>query len=223
MAARHVQCDPSTITRTAARDADFAANWRRQAGATKALRLIDRATDQEKILCRAAWLLRRNPEEFARRPPDTFTAEQVADVLAGFLRAVLPIVPDDCGQAVTEAFDEAVTSIADRVKRRYLKVAIADESQKPPAPSASAAAPRPISSWPPRSRWTALWKNVRKRSPTNRGARTHRRATLGHGPPVLGPALGGAERGVAPGIGRRMGTPRRRAAAESRPAAAGSQ
>ncbi len=134
MAARHVQCDPSTITRTAARDADFAAQLAEaQAGADmKALRLIDRATDQEKYWRAAAWLLeRRNPEEFARRPPDTFTAEQVADVLAGFLRAVLPIVPDDCGQAVTEAFDEAVTSIADRVKRRYLKVAIADESQKP--------------------------------------------------------------------------------------------
>jgi hypothetical protein len=134
MAARHVQCDPSTITRTAVRDSDFAAQLAEaQAGADlKALRLIDRATDQEKYWRAAAWLLeRRNPEEYGRRPPDTFTAEQVADVLAGFFREVLPIVPADCGQAVTEAFDHSVTSIAERVKRRYLKVAIADESRKP--------------------------------------------------------------------------------------------
>ena len=83
-------------------------------------------------------LERRNPEEYGRRPPDTFTAEQVADVLAGFLRAVLPLVPADCSQAVTEAFDQAVTNIAERVKRRYLKVAVADKSQSLPRKFAAA-------------------------------------------------------------------------------------
>jgi hypothetical protein len=133
MAARHVECDPTTITRTAARDPEFAAQLAEaQAGADlKALRLIDKATDQEKYWRAAAWMLeRRNPEEYGRRAPDTFTAEQVADVLACFLRAVLPIVPTDCSQGVMEAFDQSVTSIADRVKRRYLKLSIADESKK---------------------------------------------------------------------------------------------
>jgi hypothetical protein len=136
MAARHVECDPSTITRTAARDPAFAAQLAEaQAGADlKALRLIDQATNQEKYWRAAAWMLeRRNPEEYGRRAPETFTAEQVADVLAGFLRAVLPNVPADCCQGVMEAFDQSVTSIAERVKRRYLKVSIADESQKPAA------------------------------------------------------------------------------------------
>ena len=104
-----------------------------QAGADlKALRLIDRATDQEKYWRAAAWMLeRRNPEEYGRRPPDTFTAEQVADILAGFVRAVLSIVPDDCGQAVMDAFDQLVTGIADRAKRRVLKLSLTDESKKP--------------------------------------------------------------------------------------------
>ena len=134
MAARHVGCDPTTITRTAARDPRFAAQLAEsQAGADlKALRLIDRATDQEKYWRTAAWMLeRRNPEEYGRRPPDTFTAEQVADILAGFVRAVLSIVPDDCGQAVMEAFDQSVTGIADRAKRRVLKLSLTDESKKP--------------------------------------------------------------------------------------------
>lgn len=134
MAAQHVDCDPSTITRTAARDPEFAAQLAEaQAGVDlKALRLIDRASDQERHWRAAAWLLeRRNPEEFGRRSPETLTPEQVAGVLADFLRAVLPLVPDDRSQPVMEAFDQAMTNVAERVKRRYLKAALTDESKKP--------------------------------------------------------------------------------------------
>ena len=127
MAAKQVGCDHVTIARTAERDPVFAAQLDEAlAGADmKSLRLIDRATDQEKYWRAAAWILeRRNPEEYGHRPADTFNAEQVGEILAGFHRAVVAAVPGECREPVTEAFDEAMREIARRVRRPYLKVKV---------------------------------------------------------------------------------------------------
>jgi hypothetical protein len=127
MAAKQVGCDHATIARTAERDPVFAAQLAEAlAGADmKSLRLIDRATDQEKYWRAAAWILeRRNPEEYGRREADTFTAEQVGEMLSSFHRAVVKAVPDDCREKVMEAFDEAMREVARRVRRPYLKVKV---------------------------------------------------------------------------------------------------
>jgi hypothetical protein len=127
MAARQVGCDHATISRTAERDPVFAAQLADAlAGADmKSLRLIDRATDQEKYWRAAAWIFeRRNPEEYGHRPADTFTAEQVAEIVSGFHHAVRAAVPRECHDKVMELFDEAMSDIARRVRRPLLKVKV---------------------------------------------------------------------------------------------------
>ena len=91
----------------------------------KSLRLIDRATDQEKYWRAAAWILeRRNPEEYGHRAADTFTAEQVGEIVSGFHRAVKKAVPGDCHDKLMELFDEAMSDIARRLRRPLLKVKV---------------------------------------------------------------------------------------------------
>ena len=91
----------------------------------KSLRLIDRATDQEKYWRAAAWILeRRNPEEYGHRAADTFTAEQVGEIVSGFHRAVMAAVPGECHDKLMEVFDEAMSDIARRVRRPLLKVKV---------------------------------------------------------------------------------------------------
>ena len=88
MAAAEVGCAHRTIARTAARDPQFAAELAAAESKSdhKALALIDRATDQEKYWRAAAWMLeRRNPEEFARRAPNTMTPHQVLKLFTRFL------------------------------------------------------------------------------------------------------------------------------------------
>jgi hypothetical protein len=127
MAAKQVGCDHATISRTAERDPAFAAQLEEAlSGADmKSLRLIDRATDQEKYWRAAAWILeRRNPEEYGRRPTDAFTAEQVSEIVSGFHRAVVKAVPGEFREKVMEAFDETMSELARRVRRPYLKVKV---------------------------------------------------------------------------------------------------
>ena len=96
MAAREVHCNPATITRTAARDPDFADRLTKAESLAdkRALESIVRAVEQERYWRAAAWMLeRRNPEEFARRAPHTFTGEQVMEVVARLVRVLLPAVP----------------------------------------------------------------------------------------------------------------------------------
>jgi hypothetical protein len=69
MAAGFVGCAPSTITRTAARDAEFAAQLARAEGnaETEALSLIRKAAHKERYWRAAAWLLeRKNPSSNKR-------------------------------------------------------------------------------------------------------------------------------------------------------------
>jgi hypothetical protein len=102
MAAAEVGCAHRTIARTAARDPQFAAELAAAESQAdhKALKLIDRATDQEKYWRAAAWVLeRRNPEEIAPRAPRTMTHGQVLKLFTRFLHGVLPQVPAECRDA----------------------------------------------------------------------------------------------------------------------------
>jgi hypothetical protein len=115
MAAREVGCNPATITRTAGRDPHFAERLAHAESLAdrKALENISRAQDQEKYWRAAAWVLeRRNPEEFARRTPHTFTAEQVMEVIARLIRVLLPAVPDARRDEVMLEFNDTLAELA---------------------------------------------------------------------------------------------------------------
>ena len=114
MAAREVGCSPSTITRTAGRDPYFAERLAHAESLAnrKALEIISRAQDQEKYWRAAAWVLeRRNPEEFARRTPHTFTAEQVMEVIARLIRVLLPAVPEERRDEVMLEFNDTLAEL----------------------------------------------------------------------------------------------------------------
>ncbi len=115
MAAREVGCSPATITRTAARDPQFAARLAHAESLSdhRALELICRATEQEKYWRAAAWMLeRRNPEEFGRRVPHTFTSEQVMQVVARLVGVLLPAVPDERRDEVILEFNDTLAELA---------------------------------------------------------------------------------------------------------------
>ena len=85
IAARVVGCSPSTITRTAARDPDFAAKLAlaEQNVEIQALRYLRNTAKKERYWRANTWLLeRKNPDDFAPRRPATFTPENVARIFS---------------------------------------------------------------------------------------------------------------------------------------------
>ena len=119
MAAEYVGCDPSTITRTAQRDEAFReqlANAQSDAD-IDALKLLRRTADQEKYWRAAAWILeRRNPDEYGRRAPNTFTGEQVMKILQRSLHAVMPAVPREKVEEVMSEFAEELEDVAEKAR-----------------------------------------------------------------------------------------------------------
>src|SRR5258708_888280 len=97
MAAKQVGCAGSTITRTADREPQFHAELARAEGQSdiRALKLLRRTSEQEKYWRVAAWILeRRNPEEYGRRAPHTFTGEEVMSLLARGMQNAMSAIPD---------------------------------------------------------------------------------------------------------------------------------
>ncbi len=88
IAARHVGCSPSTITRTAARDPDFADQVAR-AETNLEVELLDSirtAAKNERYWRAAAWLLeRKNQEDYTHRSIRVYTHDQVVQFLAAAL------------------------------------------------------------------------------------------------------------------------------------------
>jgi len=141
MAAQQVGCCHRTIARTAARNSDFAAELAQAESRAdaKALRLIDRATDQEKYWRAAAWMLeRRSPEEYGRRAPHTHTNGQVMKMFTRFLHAVLPKLPAECREPVLEEYENVLADLTENpnaeVNREEFK--IEDEAPVPAPPPA---------------------------------------------------------------------------------------
>jgi hypothetical protein len=125
MAARQVGCAPSTITRTADRDEEFReqiAEAESQAD-VRALRLISRTAEQERYWRVAAWVLeRRNPEEYGRRAPFTFTGTQVTDLLLRGLRDVVAAVPEEKLPDVMVCFHDLISDVADSANLRPMEI-----------------------------------------------------------------------------------------------------
>jgi len=116
MAARQVGCARSTITRTADRELEFhtqLADAEAQAD-VRALRLISHAAQQEKYWRVAAWLLeRRNPDEYGRRSPFTFTGQQVMALLLRGLKDIVPAVAKEKLPEVMMNFHDLISDVAE--------------------------------------------------------------------------------------------------------------
>jgi hypothetical protein len=104
MAARYVGCSPSTITRAALRDPDFARQLAtaEQNAEIDALRALRFAARKDRYWRAAAWLLeRKNPEDFAQRPPNLFTSEEVAEMITSIVEVLCDEVPEaNCERAI---------------------------------------------------------------------------------------------------------------------------
>jgi hypothetical protein len=114
VAAGVVGCAPSTITRTAARDPQFAGQVARAARNVEieSLRAI-RAAGQDKRHWRAAaWLLERNnPSDFAVRSPKTFTQAEVAQLLASVAEMLVGELPEDNCRRAIEWLDQVMLGL----------------------------------------------------------------------------------------------------------------
>ena len=96
VAARHIGCAPSTITRTAARDPDFADQVAR-AETNLEVELLDsirQAAKTDRYWRAAAWLLeRKNQQDYTRRSIRVYTHEQVIQFLAAALDTLRKELP----------------------------------------------------------------------------------------------------------------------------------
>ncbi len=96
MAAQFVGCHPETIRRTAIRDPAFAAELRRaELGPELAfLRNIQLASKDPKQWRASAWALEQlYPDRYGRRPPQSITPEQLAEVVRELGNIVVGEVP----------------------------------------------------------------------------------------------------------------------------------
>jgi hypothetical protein len=119
MAAEHLGCDSSTITRTAKRDPVFKERLieARSDASIEALRLIRHTGSQERYWRAAAWMLeRRHPDEYGRRAPNTWTAEQMMKVLERVLEVFMPAVPHDMAEEVMAEFEEEFSDVAEKAR-----------------------------------------------------------------------------------------------------------
>jgi hypothetical protein len=115
-AARYVGCAPSTITRTAARDPEFARQLAvaEQTAEVDSLRAIRVAAHKDRYWRAAAWLLeRKNPDDFAPRPPKAFTADQVVQMLTHIVELLRQDVPDENCQRTLQVIDQLVETCQD--------------------------------------------------------------------------------------------------------------
>ncbi len=97
-AAGYVGCASTTIMRTMDRDPEFARAVveAEQHAEIEALQMLRRAGREEKHWRAAAWLLeRKNPEDFARRPHNSLSMEQIAQMFALLVGPILDRLSDD--------------------------------------------------------------------------------------------------------------------------------
>lgn len=110
VAANYVGCSPSTISKTIARDSEFAAAVAaaEQNIEIESLREIRRAAKERGNWRAAAWLLERhNPQDFAVRPHDSFSDEQVVDMLFVATSNFIKSMTDEEFDDMLDRLDEA--------------------------------------------------------------------------------------------------------------------
>jgi hypothetical protein len=96
IAAQYAGCAPSTIRRTADRDAEFCAALRKAESQHEVsyLQRINAAAKQERYWKAAAWALERiHPERYALPRPVNYTPQQVCEILERFMEIVMQEVP----------------------------------------------------------------------------------------------------------------------------------
>jgi hypothetical protein len=130
MAANYVGCAPNTIVRTMLRDPQFAAAVREAEQNTEieALRRVRNAGRDHRYWRAAAWLLeRRNPQDFAHRPPHAFTDQQIVNLFLTVASPFIAKMPDDDVADALDRLDEIVRLVRVRPKE-------ADKPYVPPQP-----------------------------------------------------------------------------------------
>ncbi len=96
IAARHVGCSPSTITRTAARNSTFADQLAKAETNLERdlLDSIQNAARTDRYWRAAAWLLeRKNPKDYTKRPDRLYTPEQVTQLLVATFDSLREEIP----------------------------------------------------------------------------------------------------------------------------------
>jgi hypothetical protein len=109
MAARYIGCAPSTITRTAARDPEFCEQLAtaEQNCDVSTLQAIRVAAGNPRYWRAAAWLLeRRNPNDFALRKPEVYTAAEFAEYITAATERIGHLLAEDRYQEIMNILDE---------------------------------------------------------------------------------------------------------------------
>jgi hypothetical protein len=167
MAAAYVGCSPSTITRTAARDPEFAARLARAEGnaETEALALIRKAARKERYWRAAAWILeRKNPADFGPCKRDVVTEDRLRRVLGSLATLVVKDISDEKFEHVLWRLDQI------RLDEEEDLPAFPESTGRTPVPPGAdadetAAPPDTIASQPPPS--DPLNRESFATSPTN--------------------------------------------------------
>jgi hypothetical protein len=111
VAAHYVGCSPATITRTADRDPDFAAQLAtaEQNLEIDALRSLRAAARKERYWRAAAWLLeRKNHDDFTLPDPELFTQEQATKLISAMVRELIKDLPELYIQRIKRRMDEVM-------------------------------------------------------------------------------------------------------------------
>ena len=95
-AARYVGCLPSAITATAAREKKFRHELQRSEQRVELgyIKNIQEAAKKSQYWRAAAWALERhNPEDYVARSPNTYTLDQVQQILNQFVEIIIGEIP----------------------------------------------------------------------------------------------------------------------------------
>jgi len=141
VAARVVGCAHSTITRTAQRDPEFAAELdaAEHSVEIESLRNIRRAAAKGRYWRAAAWLVeRKNARDFAPRPALAINEEQIAQVLLAILNPWIEKLPD----ATFDQFLEHLNQMIDLFHQEPRALALLKSLAPAQQPSADSLRPK---------------------------------------------------------------------------------
>ena len=136
-AATAVGCAPSTITRTAAQDADFAARLVRAERAVEieALLAIREAVKDPRHWRAAAWLLeRKNPDDLVHHPPKTLTLAEVHQAMSALCDALARDLPEENYRRAKERSTDCCSIFAPKSAHEAGLTPLAVLPPQPPEP-----------------------------------------------------------------------------------------
>ena len=138
----HGGCRPSTITRAAARDRQFARQLieAEHNVEVEALRRVREASKDPRHWRAAAWMLeRRNPDDFGPRPPKMFSQVAVAALLSNVCQMLTGTVPEENCLRPEGHLDRLMLDLRSEMATRPISLHRPDpRDTKPPGPLAAA-------------------------------------------------------------------------------------